>query len=58
MVLVKNSNFVLFLKQSCITNKCDAANTLHKIYDKNAIIECVLVVYGLNYIVHAALNIR
>ncbi|KYN43057.1 hypothetical protein ALC56_02496 [Trachymyrmex septentrionalis] len=34
--------FVSFLKQNCITNKRDAANTLHKIYDKNSIIECEL----------------
>jgi len=32
--------FVTFLRQNCITNQCDAANILHKIYDKNSIIEC------------------
>ena len=31
--------FVSFLRQNCITNKRDAANTLHKIYDKNSFIE-------------------
>ena len=50
--------FVSFLRQNCITSKRDAANTLYKIYDKNSIMECKLVVYGLNYIVHAALKIR
>ena len=51
--------FVSFLRQNCITNKRDAANTLHKIYDKNSIMECELVVYrSLNYIVHAVLKIR
>jgi len=49
--------FVSFLKQNCITSKRDAANTLHKIYE-NSIIECELVVYDLNYIVHDALKIR
>ena len=39
--------FVSFLKQNCITSKCDASNTLHKIYDKNSIIECELVIYDL-----------
>jgi len=35
--------FVPFLCQNCITNQCNAAaNTLHKIYDKNSIIECEL----------------
>ena len=36
--------FVSFLRQNCITSKRDTANTLHKIYDKNSIIECELVV--------------
>jgi len=31
--------FVTFLCQNCITNQCDVANILHKIYDKNSIIE-------------------
>jgi len=42
--------FVTFLRQSCITNQCDAANILHKIYDKNSIIEPI--VYALDTIVH------
>jgi len=50
--------FVSFLKWNCITNKRDT-NTLHKIYlFKNSIIECKLVIYSLNYIVHDVLNIR
>jgi len=48
--------FVSFLRQNCIINKSDAANTLYKIYDKNSIIECELIVYGLDYIVHTALH--
>jgi len=35
--------FVSFLRQNCITNKNDAANTLYKIYDKDSIIECELI---------------
>ena len=41
-VLVRNLN-ILWLFKNCITNRCDAANILHKIYaiyDKNSIIEC------------------
>ena len=47
--------FVSFLRQNCITNKRDAANPLHKIYDKNSIIECKLIVYDLD-IVYTALH--
>jgi len=47
---------VTFLRQNCITNQCDAANILHKIYDKNSIIECELIVYALDNIVYAALH--
>jgi len=47
--------FVSFLRQNCITNKSDA-NTLYKIYDKNFIIECELIVYDLDYIVYTALH--
>ena len=46
------------IRQNYITSKRDAANTLHKIYDKNSIIECKLVDYDLNYIVRDALKIR
>jgi len=42
--------FVIFLCQNCITNKCNAANILHKIYDKDSNIECELIVYVLNNI--------
>ena len=44
--------FVSFLRQNCITKKNDAANILYKIYDKNSIIECNLIVYGLNYLLY------
>jgi len=50
--------FVSFLRQNCIINKSNAASILYfcKIYDKNFIIECELIVYGLNYIIHTALH--
>ena len=48
--------FVSFLRQNRITNKSDVADTLYKIYDKNSIIECELVMYGLYYIVHIAIH--
>jgi len=49
--------FVSFLRQNCITNNNDAANILYKIYDKNSIIECELIVYDLDYIVlHYMIN--
>jgi len=48
--------FVTFLRQNCITNQCDATNTLYKIYDGNSIIECELIVYALNNIVYVALH--
>ena len=37
--------------QPNITNQCNAANILHKIYDKNSIIECELITYALDNIV-------
>jgi len=44
-----------FLRQNCITNNRDAANSLHKIYDKNSIVDCELLAYALDNIVHNAL---
>jgi len=51
----KYKQFVIYLRQNCITNKCDAANILRKIYDKNSLIDCELIAYALNNIVHNAL---
>ena len=56
MLVKKFEYFVSFLRQNCITNKSDVANTLYKIYDKNSIIERELIIYGLDYIVHTALH--
>ena len=55
-VTEKFKYFVTFLRQNCITNQCDAANTLHKIYDKNFIVEYELITYALDNIVYAALH--
>ena len=54
-VLVRNLNILWLLRQNCIINQCDAANILHKIYDKNSITECELIAYALDNIVYAAL---
>ena len=47
--------FVTFLRQNCITNQCDAANTLHKIYDENFIIECELIAYAIDNIIRCVI---
>jgi len=48
--------FVTYLRQNCITNKCDAEIILRKFYDKNSLIDCELIAYALSDIVHNALN--
>jgi len=52
----KFKQFVTYLRQNCITNKCDATIILRKLYDKNSLIDCELIAYALNNIVHNALN--
>jgi len=51
----KFKQFVTYLRQSCITNRFDAANILRKVYDKNSNVKCELIAYALN-IVHNALH--
>ena len=51
-----NSNILFIFKLKLYYYKNDTANTLYKIYDKNSIIECELIVYCLDYIVHTALH--
>jgi len=51
----KFKQFVTYLRQNCIVNRFDAANILRKIYDKNSNVECELIAYALNNIVHNAL---
>jgi len=36
----KFKHFVTYLRRNCITNKCDAANILHKICDTESNVEC------------------
>jgi len=50
----KFKQFVTYLRQNCITNKCDTENILRKIYDNNSLIDCELIAYTLNNIVHNA----
>jgi len=52
----KFKQFVTYLRQNCITNKCDAAIILRKFYNKNSLIDCELIAYTLNDIVYNALN--
>jgi len=49
-------DIVTYLRQNCITNRFDAANILRKIYNKNSNVECELIAYALNNIVHNALH--
>ena len=46
--------FVSYLYQNYTANKFEI-NTLRKIYDKNSIIECELIMYSLDNIVYNAL---
>jgi len=50
----KFKHFTIFLRQNYITNKCDAANILRKIYDKESNIECKLIAYVSDNIVYDA----
>jgi len=43
MVSEKFKQFVTYLRRNCVTNKCDAANILRKIYDTESFIECELI---------------
>jgi len=51
----KFKQFVTYLRQNCIVNRLDAANILRKTYDKNSNVECELIAYAINNIVHNAL---
>jgi len=56
MVSEKFKQFVTYLRQNCVTNKCDATNILRKIYDTESNIECELIAYILDNIVNDALH--
>jgi len=42
----KFKQYIIYLRRNCVTNKCDAANILRKIYDKESNIECELIAYA------------
>jgi len=42
---------VTYLRQNCITIKCNATNILRKIHDKNSPIDCELIAYALSNII-------
>jgi len=47
----KFKQFVTYLCRNCVTNKCDTANILRKIYDTESNIECELITYASGNIV-------
>jgi len=48
----KVNQFVTYLRQNCMINRFDAANILRKIYDKISNVQCKLIAYALNNIMH------
>ena len=48
--------FVNYLRQNCIMNKREAINILRKTCDKSSQIECELIAYAIDTIVHDALQ--
>jgi len=50
MVSKKFTQFITYLRQNCVTNKCNAANILRKIYDRESNIKCELIIYALDII--------
>jgi len=56
IVSEKFKHFVTYLRQNCVTNKCDAANILRKIYDTKSDIECELIAYTSDNIMYNALH--
>ncbi|XP_039303481.1 uncharacterized protein LOC120357368 [Solenopsis invicta] len=56
IVTEKFKYFVNFLRQNCVVNKREAIHMLHKSYDKSSQIECELIAYAIDIIVHDALH--
>ena len=50
----KFKQFASYLHQNCINNKNDAAKSLREIYDETLLIDCELITYAIDDIVHAA----
>jgi len=51
----KYKQFVTLSQRNNINNKCDPIKMLHKTCEKNSLIDCELLAYGLNNIVYDAL---
>jgi len=56
MCITRVRNLISYLRQECVTNKRDAVNMLHNIYDKSSLIECELIKYALDQIVFHTLH--
>jgi hypothetical protein len=52
----KYKHFVSLLRQNYVNNKCDAAKLLREKYDKTSLLDCEMLVYALDTIVHDALH--
>ncbi|XP_071578133.1 uncharacterized protein [Temnothorax nylanderi] len=52
----KFKQFVAILRQNCIADKCNAVRILREFYDKNSIIDCELLAYAADNIIHDALH--
>ncbi|XP_025995093.1 uncharacterized protein LOC120359889 [Solenopsis invicta] len=52
----KYKHFVSLLRQNYVNNKCDAAKLLREKYDKTSLLECEMLAYALDNIVHDALH--
>jgi len=56
MISENFKQYVIYLRRNCVTNKCDAANILRKIYDKESNIECELIADASDNIIYDALH--
>ena len=52
----KFKQFATILRQNCITDKCDAVRILREFYDKNSLIDCELLAYAVDNIIHDVLH--
>jgi len=57
--MISEKHFVTILRRNCITDKCDAEKTLRGVYDQNSVIDCELLAYALDKIIHwVGTNVR
>ena len=52
----KYKQFVNTIKHNCIIDKCDAIKVLHKVSDKNSLIDCELLAFAMDNILYDALT--